>query len=87
MKMIGKVKYVGKSFGVECLTNGKVYDCVGIEYPFIRVIDDSDEDYLYSIIKPSSMEDPTLCGKWVIVHDPTGILKEYIKEKSESWMG
>ena len=79
--VIGKVKYVGKSFGVESLTDGKVYDCVGVESPFIRVIDDSDEDYLYSITKPSSMEDPTLCGNWVIVEDPNGILKEYIKEK------
>lgn len=77
--MIGKVKYIGKSFGVESLTNGKTYDCVDVELPFIRVIDDSDEDYLYSITRPSSMENPELCGKWVIVEDEKGILKEYIK--------
>ena len=77
--MIGKVKYIGKSFGVESLTNGKVYDCIGVELPFIRVIDDSDEDYLYSISKPSSMENPNLCGKWVIVEDKKGILGQYIK--------
>ena len=77
--MIGKVKYIGKSFGVESLTNGNVYECLGVEYPFIRVIDDSEEDYLYSIIKPSSMENPELCGKWVIVEDKDGVLGEYIK--------
>ena len=75
---IGKVKYVGKSFGVESLTDGNTYLVVGIEHPFIRVIDDSEEDYLYSITVPSSLEDPSLCGKWEIVEDPTGVLKEYI---------
>lgn len=78
--MIGKLRYVGKSFGIESLTNGKVYNCLEIDPPFVRVIDDSDEDYLYSIIGPSSMENPELCGEWVIVEDKTGILKEYIKK-------
>ena len=80
--MIGKVKYVGKTFGIESLTDGKVYDCLAVDPPFIRVIDDSEEDYLYSIIKPSSMENPDLCGDWVIVEDKNGTLAEYIK-KSE----
>lgn len=79
-KMRGKVRYVGKSFGIESLTNGKVYDCVDVEYPFIRVIDDSEEDYLYSIIKPSSMENPDLCGEWVIAEDKDGTLGKYIKK-------
>lgn len=72
---IGKVRYVGKSFGVVSLTDGKEYDVIGIEHPFIRVVDDSNEDYLYSISKPGSMEDPDLCGEWVIVKDEKGILK------------
>ena len=76
---IGKVKYVGKSFGVESLTDGNTYLVVGIERPFIRVIDDSEEDYLYSIIKPGSMEDPDLCGKWVVIDDPTNEIRKYIK--------
>ena len=46
---IGSVRYVGKSFGVDSLTDGRTYCVVGIEDGFIRVIDDSDEDYLYSI--------------------------------------
>jgi hypothetical protein len=77
---IGKVKYVGKSFGVDSLTDGKIYGVVCVEPPFIRVVDDSEEDYLYSIISPSSMEDPDLCGKWVIVEDKYGILKNYINK-------
>lgn len=76
--MIGKVKYVGDSFGVEGLTDGKIYTCVEVDFPFLRIIDDSDEDYLYSIKKPCSMENPELCGKWVIVEDKEGILQQYI---------
>ena len=64
-----KVRYVGISFGVESLTNGKIYECIGIEDGMLRIIDDSGEDYLYSAIKPSSLEDINLCGKWEIVQD------------------
>lgn len=35
----------------------------------LRIIDDSGEDYLYSAVKPSSLEDSTLCGRWRIVED------------------
>lgn len=64
-----KVKYIGKSFGVEGLTNGKIYECTGIEDGMLRIIDDSGEDYLYSAIEPSSLENPEFCGKWEIVED------------------
>lgn len=64
-----KVKYIGKSFGVESLTNGKIYECIAIEDKMLRIIDDSGEDYLYSAIKPSSLENPKLYGKWEIVED------------------
>lgn len=76
--MIGKVKYIGKSFGVEQLTDGKIYEVIAIENPFIRIIDDSGEDYLYSISKPSSLDNSELCGKWIVVEDKDGILKKYI---------
>lgn len=64
-----KVKYIGKSFGAEGLTNGKLYEVLKIEGDMIRIIDDSGEDYLYSVVKPSSLEDYTKCGKWEIVED------------------
>ncbi len=64
-----KVRYKGKSFGVEGLTNGKIYECIGIEYGMLRIIDDSKEDYLYSAIKPASLEYPELCGRWEIIED------------------
>ena len=31
MKLFGKLKYVGKSFGAVSLTNNKIYDCVGYD--------------------------------------------------------
>lgn len=66
-----KVRYIGKSFGVESLTNGKEYECIGIEDGMLRIIDDSEDEegYLYSIIQPGSLEYPELCGKWEIVED------------------
>lgn len=78
--MIGKIKYIGKSFGIDQLTDGKIYDVIAIEEPFIRIIDDSGEDYLYSLYQPSSMEDIKLCGKWEIIEDPQNILKDKIKD-------
>lgn len=71
MEIIGKVKYIGKSFGVESLTNGAIYDVVGIEKPLIRIIDDSEEDYLYSITEPAALEDNQLCGRWKVIEDYT----------------
>jgi hypothetical protein len=64
-----KVRYIGKDFGVEGLTNGKIYECVGIEDGMLRVIDDSGEDYLYSAIRPSSLENTELFGRWEIIED------------------
>ncbi len=65
-----KVRYVGESFGAVGLTNGKVYECLGVEGPFLRVIDDSEEDYLYSAKAPAPLdprEGPG--GRWEIVED------------------
>lgn len=42
-----KIKYIGPSFGVDSLTNGKTYEAIE-EDGMYRVIDDSGEDYLYS---------------------------------------
>lgn len=64
-----KVKYIGESFGVEGLTNGNVYEVIAIENDMYRIIDDSGEEYLYSIAKPCSLEDPRKCGKWEIVEE------------------
>ncbi|WP_019134792.1 hypothetical protein [Kallipyga massiliensis] len=41
-----KVKYTGKDEGIS-LTNNKIYEALGYECGFIRIIDDTGEDYLY----------------------------------------
>ena len=64
-----KVKYIGESFGIEGLTNGKIYEVISIEDDMLRIIDDSGEDYLYSIVKPCSLEDSNKCGRWEIIED------------------
>lgn len=41
-----KAKYVGDTIGL-ALTKNKIYEALGFESGFIRIIDDTDEDYLY----------------------------------------
>lgn len=41
-----KVKYIGENS--VSLTNGKVYKVLSIEGEWYRVIDDTEEDYLFS---------------------------------------
>lgn len=66
-----KVRYVGESFGlgVVGLTDQKVYECIGVEYDLLRIIDDEDEDYLYSSINPAPLDRSSPGGRWEIVED------------------
>ena len=41
-----KVKYIGKTD--VSLTHGKEYDVLGIEHGWYRIVDDTDDDYLFS---------------------------------------
>jgi hypothetical protein len=61
-----KLRYKGQSFGVDSLTDGKVYD-VKEENGMYRVIDDSGEDYLYSMTKPAPLDGSSPGGVWEIV--------------------
>lgn len=61
-----KLRYVGPSFGVDSLTNGKIYEAVE-EDGMYRVIDDSEEDYLYSITNPAPLDGSSPGGVWEIV--------------------
>ncbi len=62
-----KLRYIGESFGVDSLTNGKIYDAVEEDNDYYRVIDDSGEDYLYSKINPAPLDESSPGGKWEIV--------------------
>ncbi len=63
-----KLRYLGPTFGIESLTNGKVYICLGFEEGFLRIVDDSDEDYLYSVV-PGPMWDASVRERWEVVED------------------
>lgn len=42
-----KVKYIGTISDPMELIKDKIYECLGIEKGWYRVIDETDEDYLY----------------------------------------
>ena len=58
-----KLKYIGESFGVDSLTDGKIYEATD-EGDFYRVIDDSGEDYLYSKVNPAPSDSSSYGGVW-----------------------
>lgn len=80
-----KVKYVGETFGVAGLTDGVVYDCLGVEDggdfgPMLRIIDDEGPDYgekrdnepdgyLYSPKNPAPLDGSSPGGRWEIIED------------------
>lgn len=76
-----RVRYVGKSFGVDSLTNGKIYEVVCIDEVTgaFRLIDDSGEDYLYSPKAPKPLTAREAYGRFEIVEDDEdGTLKRAI---------
>lgn len=40
-----KVKYIGETD--VSMTNGKVYDVIGVEFGWFRIVDDTEEDYVF----------------------------------------
>lgn len=68
-----KVRYVGKSFGADSLTNGKVYEVLEIceVSGGLRIVDDSgyEEGYLYDPISPKPNGCEKAMGRFEIVED------------------
>ena len=64
-----KAKYVGESFGVDSLTNGKIYEILEDDHGMYRVIDDSGEDYLYSKENPAPLDGSSPGGRWEIIKE------------------
>ena len=64
-----KIKYIGETFGVASLTNGKIYEAISENELFYRVIDDSDESYLYSKIHPAPLDGSSSGGRWEIISE------------------
>ena len=64
-----KLRYVGESFGVDSLTNGKIYEATEENADYYRVIDDSGEDYLYTKENPAPLDGSSPGGRWEIVEE------------------
>ena len=74
-----KARYIGESFGVDSLINGKIYRILGEDHDMYRVIDDSGEDYLYSKENPAPLDGSSKGGRWEIIEDQRrseGIIQE-----------
>lgn len=71
METLGKVKYVGENFGIDGLTNNKIYDFVKIDYDnnLIDVVDDSGENYVYQIENPKPLDGSSKGGKWEFIDE------------------
>lgn len=78
-----KVRYIGPRIGVDGLTPNKIYEVIKIEPPFFRVIDDSEEDYLYYMLRPQSLDQEGVYGKFEIVEDEDGLLAEAMAKQEE----
>lgn len=76
------VRYVGKSFGVDGLTDGKVYTVLEIDKPTgaFRLIDDSGEDYLYNPKNPKPNGATERFGRFEIVKDQSDALKAALSQ-------
>ena len=91
-----KVRYIGPSKGILSPTDGKVYECLGVEYGFLRVIDDEGygywekepdekEGYLYPPAGVLVNEDGSRTGRFEIVEDDAqSTLHQLFQNNSES---
>ena len=61
-----KLRDIGPSFGIDSLTNGKVYEAIE-EDGMYRDIDDSGEDYLYSMTNPAPLDGSSPGGCWEVI--------------------
>lgn len=77
LEYIGKVKYIGETFGVDGLTNNGEYNIVRDKDGNIKVVDDSEEDYIYSLINPSPLDGTSVGGTFYIIDDPNEELRSY----------
>ena len=76
-----KVRYVGKSYGIDSMTDGKTYDVLEVDEITggLRIVDDSGEDYLYHPKAPKPNGAKEAYGHYEIVEDDaTGSFKKAI---------
>lgn len=61
------VKFVGKTFF--SFIDGKNYYVLGYDSAYFRIIDESNEDYLYLIKNPRPLNESSWDGKFELVED------------------
>jgi hypothetical protein len=82
IESIGKLRYIGESFGAVSLTDGKTYDVIEVlTDDLVRIVDDSEEDYLYSMKNPAPLDGSSKGGKWELIEDYKGIIVEEFKKQ------
>ena len=67
-----RIKYIGVSFGIDSLTNGKEYEVIEYDEDVgaLRIVDDSGDDYLYDPVNPKPLADNNHPGgRFEIVED------------------
>lgn len=79
LEYVGKVRYKGETFGVDSLTDGRDYIVVKDNDDNISIVDDSGEDYIYSLKNPAPSDGSSKGGIFEIIDDSKGILKAYIE--------
>lgn len=80
LEYIGKVKYIGKSFGVDELTDGNEYLIVRDKNSNLKVVDDSEEDYMYNLANPKPWDGSSEGGIFKYIDDPQNLLKNIMEE-------
>ena len=77
-----RFRYIGKSFGIDGLSNGKEYEVLAYDEDSgaLQIVDDSDEDYLYDPHNPRPIANPNHPGgRFEIVEDDaSGTLRKAI---------
>ena len=77
-----RVRYIGKSFGIDGLSDGKEYEILSCDADSgaLQIVDDSGEDYLYDPHNPRPIAYPDHPGgRFEIVEDDTaGTLRKAI---------
>ncbi|MEG0297614.1 MAG: hypothetical protein RR620_12920 [Clostridium sp.] len=81
-----KLKYIGETI-ILSLTNNKIYDVIEIDNDLVRIIDDEEEDYLYSIIRPKPLDGSSIGGIWEVVEDnENNDLKNTLEESIDAYI-
>ena len=80
-----KVRYIGPNQGSDTFTNNKVYPVLGVKVPWIKIIDDSNEDYTYLINEPRLLDSKVSGNFKIVKDDENGTLKKAFDEV-EKWI-